>query len=187
MQTFMPYIHVRESLESIDNQRLNKQILEASQIIQCIDDPDRGYQSHPAVRMWRGHILALCNYGAIAADVFAERFCKADDRSVWFARRQTELRSKYPIEQGKYPPWFGCIAVHASHRSRLIVKNPDRYGPEWPDTPEDMPYLWPVNTGPDTFYLKLARVDYRRLETGERKLPDWIHVSDSGEVIAEED
>lgn len=31
-----------------------------------------------------------------------------------------------------------------SHRSNLIRKMPEHYGPMWPDVPDNLPYVWPV-------------------------------------------
>ncbi|MBW3647891.1 MAG: hypothetical protein KY440_08970, partial [Actinobacteria bacterium] len=44
--------------------------------------------------------------------------------------------------------WFGLEALHLSHRSALLRKDPDWYGPLFaslgePDLPADLPYLWP--------------------------------------------
>ena len=33
-----------------------------------------------------------------------------------------------------------------SHRSSLVRKDPDRYGPRFPGVPPDLPYVWPVRS-----------------------------------------
>jgi alpha-tubulin suppressor-like RCC1 family protein len=52
---------------------------------------------------------------------------------------------------GKVYSWGDCSrgqlgsgdAVSRSHRSNLIRKMPEHYGPIWPDVPDDLPYYWP--------------------------------------------
>lgn len=51
MQTFMPYYNWDECAKVLDNKRLNKQKVEALQILKAINDPEYGWQNHPAVNM----------------------------------------------------------------------------------------------------------------------------------------
>ncbi len=44
------------------------------------------------------------------------------------------------------PPWLGDEAVHRSHRSALVRKDPDHYGPLFDDIPPDLEYVWPVRS-----------------------------------------
>ena len=45
-------------------------------------------------------------------------------------------------------PWLGDPAVHRSHQSALVRKNPDHYRPLFPDVPDDLPYVWPLSDRP---------------------------------------
>ncbi|MER3453404.1 MAG: cytoplasmic protein, partial [Chloroflexota bacterium] len=54
-------------------------------------------------------------------------------------RPQAELR-----RAGALPPWLGNEALHRSHRSSLVRKDPAWYRPRFPDVPDDLPYVWPV-------------------------------------------
>ncbi len=56
-------------------------------------------------------------------------------------RTQAEL-----AEAGALPPWLGDEALHLSHRSALVRKDPDHYRPQFPDVPDDLPYVWPVRS-----------------------------------------
>jgi hypothetical protein len=51
---------------------------------------------------------------------------------------------------GLLPSWVGNEALHLSHRSNLLAKDPEYYRPRFADRfgpePDDLPYLWP---GPD--------------------------------------
>jgi hypothetical protein len=44
---------------------------------------------------------------------------------------------------GQLPPWLGEPAVHVSHRSALLRKDPVYYRPFFPTEPDDLPYVWP--------------------------------------------
>ena len=70
MQTFIPHTTMRESLDALDNKRLNKQILETYQILKVLGNPDprAGWRNHPAVKMWRGHEWGLYNYAMTMVD-----------------------------------------------------------------------------------------------------------------------
>ena len=56
MQTFVPFDNFIESSKSLDNRRLNKQLLEGRQIYKIIytDQRSGAWANHPAVKMWRG-------------------------------------------------------------------------------------------------------------------------------------
>jgi hypothetical protein len=41
------------------------------------------------------------------------------------------------------PPWLGDEAVHASHRSNLLRKNPTHYGQFGWEESTDLEYVWP--------------------------------------------
>ena len=45
--------------------------------------------------------------------------------------------------QGRLPPWLGLEALHVSHRSSLVRKEPEHYRRFFPDVPDDLPYVWP--------------------------------------------
>jgi hypothetical protein len=44
------------------------------------------------------------------------------------------------------PAWPGEEAVHRSHRSALVRKDPAFYGPLFPDVPDELPYVRPVRS-----------------------------------------
>ncbi|CAB5220198.1 hypothetical protein UFOVP235_1, partial [uncultured Caudovirales phage] len=77
MQTFMPYETFATSAKVLDNKRLNKQITEARQIMRALARKrlgiKAGWQNHPAVRMWEGHMLALQRYHNICVREWWER------------------------------------------------------------------------------------------------------------------
>ncbi|MEI6609224.1 MAG: MSMEG_6728 family protein [Deltaproteobacteria bacterium] len=129
MQTFLPYPDFKKSLQAIDYRRLGKQRVEAYQIIRAIKYGD-GWQHHPAVKMWRGHINALKLYYNLSLD-------------EWIGRGYRNNMQKMPI-RGRiaYPQWFGRNCFHAAHRSNLLRKDPHFYGQYKWSEPPDLPYLW---------------------------------------------
>ena len=129
MQTFLPYPNFKKSLQALDYRRLGKQRVEAYQIIRAIKYGG-GWQYHPAVKMWRGHINALKLYHNLCID-------------EWVRRGYRNNMQKMAI-RGKiaYPQWFGRNCFHAAHRSNLLRKNPNFYAQYNWSEPPDLPYLW---------------------------------------------
>lgn len=137
MQTFLPYPDFKKSASCLDNQRLNKQIIEAKTIYDIIVEnrTTGGWINHPATRMWRGYAEALALYINACLDEWKinrkrnhsyEKISVADEKNV------------------KIPPWIGNEKFHASHRSNLLRKDAfyyEKFG--WTEGP-GLPYIWPV-------------------------------------------
>src|SRR3954467_13175355 len=152
MQTFLPVADFAGSARLLDSPRLGKQRVETLQILRAIELPDYGWAKHPAVLMWRGRTPALAAYGLAMARVWQERGF-ADTTELQIGEFAPEVVGR-PQEQlgdaGLLPSWLGDEALHRSHRSNLIAKDPafyrarfaELFGPE----PDDLPYVWP---GPD--------------------------------------
>ncbi|WP_210481445.1 MSMEG_6728 family protein [Naasia sp. SYSU D00948] len=145
MQTFLPYPSFTESSAVLDSPRLGKQRVETLQILRAVLLPSYGWQPHPVTRMWRGYLPALTVYGLANVDAWVQRGHADSTRELIaeFApdvvgRTQEEL-----AERGMLPPWIGNEEIHRSHRSNLIRKDPDFYGPLFPGTPPDLDYVWP--------------------------------------------
>lgn len=134
MQTFLPVPSVTLSAFYLDRQRLGKQRVEALQILRTLQNRSSGWANHPAVRMWRGHEVALAVYGIAICDEWELRGYVDNCRSKFVVAIDGPL---------VYPSWFGDEAFHLSHRSNLVRKMPEHYRRFWPDVPDDMPYVWP--------------------------------------------
>jgi hypothetical protein len=137
MQTFLPIAEFTETARVLDMRRLGKQRVEALQILNTLTGRSSGWRQHPAIRMWSGFEDVLAEY-AVAV-------CRE-----WIARgyQDTVLDKVLSIVPGAgssrldLPPWLdGPLMV--SHRSNLIRKFPEHYGPLWPDVRPDLPYVWP--------------------------------------------
>ena len=137
MQTFLPYANFAESAAVLDRQRLGKQRVETLQILRALAGFTQGWVNHPATRMWRGHAHALGEYGIA--------MCEEWRRRGYADTCEIKIRYLRAIIDGEQslPTWLGDDAVHLSHRSNLIRKAPVFYGPLFPDTPNNLPYLWP--------------------------------------------
>ncbi|MEW9532718.1 MSMEG_6728 family protein [Microbispora sp. NPDC049125] len=175
MQTFLPYPDFAASARVLDPRRLGKQRVETLQVLRALTVPGYGWRHHPAARMWTGYEEALVRYGleicgawcamgradTCAATMTRELLALRDatfpsatgstsepsasevpgDHSVSaLPRSQIDLAAA-----GELPPWLGDPALHVSHRSALLRKDPDFYGPLFPGDPDDLPYVWPAS------------------------------------------
>lgn len=151
MQTFLPYPDFLESARVLDRRRLGKQRVEAVQVLRGLTVPGYAWRRHPAVRMWAGYEEALARYGLDICRVWREYghrdSCAATlvadlaaARPGMTVRDQAELAAA-----GELPPWLGDEALHRSHRSALVRKDPDRYAALFPGVPADLPYVWPLS------------------------------------------
>ena len=142
MQTFLPYPDFQQSAAVLDRIRLGKQRVEALQTLRALVIPEYGWQSHPAIRMWMGHVPALTMYGLAMVDEWIARGGEDTTRAkiLEFAPQadHAAYAAKIPM-----PPWLGEPDLHLSHRSRLLQKEPRFYSELFPGTPADLEYVWP--------------------------------------------
>lgn len=130
MQTFLPFIEFRKSAQALDSKRLNKQILEGYQILNVLsnDDPHAGWRNHPAVKMWRGHEVALWNYIFACVDEANERGIKTDKNVENLRSLRDRVGSRWGYGQ---PDWMSDLEVlnrvMTTHRSNLYKKDPTYY------------------------------------------------------------
>ena len=124
--------------------------METLQILRALELPDYGWANHPAVRMWRGRTPALVAYGLAMVRVWRERgfadTTDAPDRAS-SPRRSPGVPQAELAAAGLLPSWVGDEALHRSHRSNLIAKDPEFYRPRFAELfgpePDDLPYVWP--------------------------------------------
>lgn len=151
MQTFLPYADFERSARSLDAKRLGKQRVETIQVVRALTVPGYGWANHPAALMWKGFEEALGRYGIVCCEVWTELgfgdTCAATIAADLAASGVTGIRSEAELAAaGALPPWLGDEAVHGSHRSALVRKDPAYYRPLFPDDPDDLPYVWPVRS-----------------------------------------
>lgn len=134
MQTFVPDTEVSAIAEALDNKRLFKQAVETKQIFLALTTPGYGWQSHPAVKMWRGFEGALLRYGLTMVTAHIERGYNAPVLLPWYL--DITPRTGQPL-----PSWWGDQRVHSSHRAALYRKDPDHYAQWAHETATE--YWWP--------------------------------------------
>src|SRR4051795_8468347 len=150
MQTFLPVADFEDSARLLDNARLGKQRVETLQVLRALELPDYGWANHPVVTMWRGRTAGLVAYGLAMVRIWRERGV-ADSTETLIAEFAPDVVGRSQDElaaAGLLPSWVGDEALHRSHRSNLIAKDPafyrerftDRFGAE----PEGLPYVWPA-------------------------------------------
>lgn len=134
MQTFLPYPEFETCAATLDSRRLGKQRVEAYQILRVLAGLSPGWRYHPAVRMWSGYEAALGLY-------MNAMICE------WVSRGFTNTMEYYLLsaksEEIVMPHWLGQAALHASHRSNLLRKDPVYYGRFGWVEPPTLPYYWP--------------------------------------------
>ena len=141
MQTFLPYPSYSESAAVLDNKRLGKQRVEVLQILNVLHEIKTGWQSHPAVRMWRGHEPQLCEYGL----VICEEWKRRGFQDTCAEKIQWHLECATSGDYSLAPPsWLGDVEFHRAHQSNLLRKDPEHYGKHFPGVPDDLEYIWPV-------------------------------------------
>lgn len=133
MQTFLPYPSWIKSAQCLDYRRLNKQRVEAYQILEILAGKESRWSNHPAVLMWQGYEEALTNYYSCVCREWIKRGYK-----------QILLPILLPYPFYRLPDWFADPAFHASHRSNLLRKLPEWYSQfNWTE-PDNLPYMWPI-------------------------------------------
>lgn len=154
MQTFLPYPDFTACARVLDRRRLGKQRVEALQVLRGLTVAGHGWRHHPAVRMWAGYEEALVRYGlevcavwraSGAADTCA-RSLAHDLRAACGVARARDQAALGRV--GELPPWLGDDALHRSHQSALVRKDPGTYRRCFPGVPDDLPYVWPASDRP---------------------------------------
>lgn len=123
MQVFVPYADFKQSVQALDNSRLLKQVLEATQLLDIMFDvptksgkPRTGWLNHPALIAWKNTPGALIEYTIHAIIESKNRGFKTDtyeEKIKSYRRFTTNLNM---------PVWWDDDLVHSSHRARLLQK-----------------------------------------------------------------
>ena len=149
MQTFLPHADFATSAACLDRARLGKQRVETIQVVRSLTVPGYGWRNHPAAAMWRGCLEALAAYGLAVVDEWVSRgyddSCAGTITTDVAIAGIIDIRSQAELaDVGALPWWLGEPALHRSHQSALVRKDPAHYGPLFPGVPDDLPYVWPV-------------------------------------------
>lgn len=141
MNTFITDHNIVKSAKNLDNRRLGKQRVEAIQIANCLLVKESRWKNHPAVKMWKGYEKYLVQ--TYLFEILWE----------WSHRGFKNLKCLEHFENLYYnfsknlvwekPYWLTNEFIEA-HRSNLIKKNSEYYKPLFPNTKEDLGYIWPL-------------------------------------------
>jgi len=127
MQTFLPSSNILWSAMELDSKRLNKQILEAYQILKTISTQAKAWGNHPAVLMWKGHEQALMSYARTMASEAERRGIKVDKNLANLDILEHQYGDKWGATM---PKWFDKDTMNrivATHRANLYRKDPVFY------------------------------------------------------------
>lgn len=130
MQTFLPYTNTVEVARSLDNKRLNKQILECYQILNVLSGRSKGggWKNHPAVLMWKGYEMGLWNYTKSMVDMASLRGIKTENN----VKNLNALYEECHEDWGNTPPAFWLdehqvMRLITTHKANLFRKDPIYY------------------------------------------------------------
>jgi hypothetical protein len=146
MQTFLPYSSFGLSAASLDLKRLGKQRVENLQIMTTLLTGRKAWEHHPAVLMWRGYEECLLAYQyAMCQRWITNVTLKGKAYSdTCYEKTLSLFRELGEDRTYEEPPWLGREDVHISHQSKLISKDFHFYSPQFPEAPEGLEYVWPI-------------------------------------------
>lgn len=123
MQVFLPFFDFRLVALCLDNKRLNKQLVEAYQII--TKRLSYTHMRHPAVLLWEPYLGTLADYAAVLCEEYHNRFHKIHKVAEFLASNKFENQNQTcwflneNSEDGKL--------ILLSHRVNLLRKNYSHY------------------------------------------------------------
>jgi Pyrimidine dimer DNA glycosylase len=151
MQTFLPDKDYKLSAQTLDNKRLNKQILEGYQILKVLSGATESgaWRNHPAVLMWKGSETHLMNY-------VNHMVSEADIRGIKTVNNVSNLKilkAGFGKMWGKNKPIWQkpehIFRVIESHRANLYRKDSIIYSEYQLNTAdpccEKCLYYWPTH------------------------------------------
>jgi hypothetical protein len=130
MQTFLPYPAMRDSLDALDNKRLNKQILETYQILNVLSGQSKSgaWRNHPAVLMWEGAEAELWRYGMTAIKLADMRGIKTENNLANMNALAKKVGASWGTDE---PAWRRnpetLKRVNATHKANLYRKDSHYY------------------------------------------------------------
>lgn len=147
MNIFLPYENdIIKSVQSLNDKRLIKQILECKQIYMAASGESQGYKNHPIVVHYKHYIQIVLIYGSKCCIEYFLRFRKHHKYWDWFnmCGSHTDLIINYIPFYAEYPKTDKrCIRttenVSELYQKKLIDKwQNDKIEPKWTnrDAPE---------------------------------------------------
>ena len=127
--------------ETLDMKRLNKQKVEANQILKASLGLTKGWVNHPAVLMWKGYSNALKYYFNKITEACIRRgfknnmplyeFTEEQLNNIEYQTIQDYLQNGMPVlkdlDKIIFPWWFQWKPLIYSHQASLLRKFPEYY------------------------------------------------------------
>lgn len=149
--------------ETLDKKRLNKQKVEANQILKASLGLTKGWINHPAVLMWKGYSNALKYYFNEITKACINRgfennmpfydFSQEQINNIEYQTIQDYLENGIPLQASLnkiiFPWWFQWEPLIYSHQASLLRKFPEYYNSIFNDNFDNLEkylkigYLWP--------------------------------------------
>lgn len=130
MQTFLPYTNTLDAARTLDNKRLNKQILECYQILNVLSGKSKSgaWRNHPAVLMWKGYEMGLWRYVESMVSIASLRGIKTENN----VNNLNALYKECHEDWGNDHPAFWrdqdqVMRLITTHRANLFRKDPLYY------------------------------------------------------------
>lgn len=152
MQTFLPFSDYEQVAQTLDNKRLNKQILEGYQILKILSGASESgaWRNHPAVLMWRKSEAHLDKYIDQMVTEANYRGIKTDGN----VSNLKDLKERFGNKWGSLTPfWMNKEHLHrvtTSHKANLYRKDSIHYAEFRFDTAKPCCntclYYWPTHT-----------------------------------------
>lgn len=188
MNIFLPYENdIRKSVESLDDKRLNKQILETYQLVtnaikEQVGEEIKGYKNHPIYLHYKNNLPFLLLYGYKCGVEYQYRFKKSHKLTLYFmiamntfgVCEETVKYTPFYMEGSKGQPNYIRTTENVSvlYQAKLIKKwETDKKPPKW------------TNRQKPLFYSRynLAKKDFADLV---RTVPNWVKaMQDLGEAF----
>ena len=155
MQTFLPYEDFITSALSLDKKRCWKQVVEAKQIIDCLEGKTTAWKNHPAVKMWEGYVDALKYYFDCFLCISIKEHGIKTKYTAYYSQES------FSVINLEFPWWLGNKDFHRAMRARLIEKDEAFYIQRFPKDKgyNRGLYWWPV------METKTFRIIYNRINS----------------------
>lgn len=173
MMTWFPNASIFDSLEALELPQLAQTFDHSLALFDDLVFSEDYTSPMPLVVMWRGHERYLAAYAAAAAVVLVGRGVSTGVRAQELAQTVSRLAADGSIGELDEPSWLNDHDVLRSHRSNLMRRWPELYS--WPNTPIDLPYIWPVSDAATNDHtIKISKYDLGLIAKGERSVPKKI-------------
>jgi hypothetical protein len=113
MQTFLPTHNFKDCAKILDSKRLNKQILECSQIFKALTKQSIHWANHPTVLMWQSKEKPFLKYWHEMSFEYFKRFGK-HHKVGNFSKPENKI-------------FIFDEKIYISHRYNLLLKDLDFY------------------------------------------------------------